>query len=83
MKNFTIKTKLISVLTFLLIVLLGTGIYSIKTLKDVNDISTEIVTMNIPGIQESSNVNTMTSDYRILEFEHIISPSDGNRESNG
>lgn len=75
MKNLTIKNKLISVFTFLLIVLLGVGVYSVKTLKDVNAMSTVITTENIPAIQESSNINTMTSDYRILEFEHIIATS--------
>lgn len=75
MKKLTIKNKLISVFTFLLIVLLGTGIYSINTLKDVNDMSSLIVTSSIPGIQYSSTVNTMTSDYRVLEFDHIIATS--------
>ncbi|SHJ08251.1 methyl-accepting chemotaxis protein [Clostridium cavendishii DSM 21758] len=75
MKNLTIKNKLITLFTFLLIVILGIGLYSVKSLKDVNNISTEIATQAIPGIKQSGNMNTMTSDYRILEFEHILSTS--------
>ncbi|MCB2300965.1 methyl-accepting chemotaxis protein [Clostridium tagluense] len=75
MKKLTIKHKLISAFTFLLMVVLGTGIYSMQTLKDVNDMSTLIATSSIPGIQYSSAANTLTSNYRILEFEHIIATS--------
>lgn len=75
MKKLTIKNKLILILAFLLIVLIGMGVYSEITIKEVNNRSTIIVAKSIPGIQKSSNVNTMTSDYRILEFEHIIAVS--------
>ncbi len=75
MKNLTIKNKLITLFTFLLIVILGIGLYSVKSLNNVNNISTEIATQAIPGIRQSGNMNTMTSDYRILEFEHILSTS--------
>jgi methyl-accepting chemotaxis protein len=75
LKKFTIKNKLILILAFLLIVLVGIGVYSEKILKAVNERSTIIVAESIPGIQKSSNANTMTSDYRILEFEHIIAVS--------
>ncbi|MBZ9623536.1 methyl-accepting chemotaxis protein [Clostridium sp. FP2] len=75
MKKLTVKHKLISAFTFLLMVVLGTGIYSMQTLKDVNDMSTLIATSSIPGIQYSSAANTLTSNYRILEFEHIIATS--------
>ena len=75
MYKLTIKNKLISIFIFLLIVLVGTGIYSIKTIKNVNDRSTLIVIDSIPGIQKSGDSNTMTSDFRILEFDHITAVS--------
>ncbi|GAA0732838.1 methyl-accepting chemotaxis protein [Clostridium oceanicum] len=80
MKNLTIKAKLISVFTFLLIILMGVGFYSIKTLKEVSNNSSEISDLAIPAIKYSGNINTMTSDYRILELEHIIATS--NEEMN-
>jgi methyl-accepting chemotaxis protein len=49
------------------------GIYSINNLNKVNQISTDITEDFIPGIVQSGNMNTMTSDFRILEYEHIIS----------
>jgi methyl-accepting chemotaxis protein len=75
MKKLTIKNKLILVFTFLLGIILVLGVYSTKTLKAVNDKSTDIVKFGIPGIHGSGKINTMTSDYRILEFNHIIAVS--------
>ncbi|MBZ9625064.1 methyl-accepting chemotaxis protein [Clostridium sp. FP2] len=78
MNKLTIRNKLILIFTFILIVLVGMGTYSVKIIKAVNDRSTIITMENIPGIQQSGNINTMTSDYRILEFNHIISVSNEN-----
>ncbi|MBZ9636496.1 methyl-accepting chemotaxis protein [Clostridium sp. FP1] len=78
MNKLTIRNKLILIFTFILIVLVAMGVYSVKIIKAVNDRSTIITTENIPGIQQSGNINTMTSDYRILEFDHIISVSNEN-----
>lgn len=75
--KLTIKNKLISIFIFSLIVIVGTGIYSIKTIENVNDRSTVIVIDSIPGIQKSGDSNTMTSDFRILEFDHITAVSNG------
>ena len=72
MKGLTIRRKLIFVFTILVIVIFSMGIYSISTLKAVNDGSTFIATNSIPGIQSSGRINTMTSDFRVLELQHII-----------
>ncbi|MHC1747005.1 MAG: methyl-accepting chemotaxis protein [Cellulosilyticaceae bacterium] len=75
MGKLTIKNKLIMAFTFLLSVILVIGVYSEKTIEDVNKRLTEITMLAIPGIQSSGDINTMTSDYRILEFNHIIATS--------
>ena len=75
MGKLTIKNKLIMAFTFLLSVILVIGVYSEKTIEDVNKRLTEITMLAIPGIQSSGNINIMTSDYRILEFNHIIATS--------
>ncbi|WP_160684243.1 methyl-accepting chemotaxis protein [Clostridium sp. C2-6-12] len=69
----SIKGKLITLMTFLILAMISLGIYSINNLNKVNQISTDITEDYIPGIIQSGNINTMTSDYRILEYEHIIS----------
>lgn len=75
MKGLSIKNKLIFTFAFLVIVIFSIGMYSIKILKLLNDQKAEIVEYSITGIEYSGNANTMTSDYRILEFEHIIAVS--------
>jgi methyl-accepting chemotaxis protein len=69
----SIKSKLISFISFLIVSMVFLGIYSINNLEIVNNVSTNMTKEIIPGIIQSENVNTMTSDYRILEYEHIIS----------
>lgn len=69
----SIKGKLI-LLTFTLIVsMVLLGLYFINNLNVVNKISTDMSVELIPSIIQSESINTMTSDYRILEYEHIIS----------
>ena len=71
----TIKSKLIFLVSILLTVIVLIGIYSLVTLKVVNNKSTIISNDMVPGIISSEELNTMTSDFRILEYEHIIAQS--------
>ena len=69
----TIKSKLIFLVSVLLAVVLFMGVYSLLILKAVNNKSTIMAQEDIPGIIYSEELNTMTSDFRLLEYEHIIS----------
>lgn len=69
----SIKGKLISLISLLIISMVCLGIYSISNLNLVNKVSTDMSVEVVPGIIQSENINTMTSDFRILEYEHIIS----------
>lgn len=69
----TIKSKLIILVSMLIWALIFMGIFSILNLKNTNDKSTYISQTLIPGIILSEEINTMTSDFRILDYEHIIS----------
>lgn len=71
----TIKKRIGIAFVLLVAIIVAVGIYSNTTLKMVNDQSTIIAGTWIPKIQYSEEVNTMTSDFRILEYEHIISIS--------
>lgn len=72
----TIKSKLIFLVAVLVLALISLGIYSVNNLNKVNNQSTIIANNWITGIKTSENINTMTSDFRILEYEHIISTDD-------
>ncbi|MCT4606110.1 MAG: methyl-accepting chemotaxis protein [Marinisporobacter sp.] len=73
--KLTIKKKISIAFILLVGIIIGLGLYSNSTLKMVNDQSTIITVTSIPKIEYSEDVNTMTSDFRILEYEHIISTS--------
>lgn len=68
----TIKSKLIFLVAMLLSAIIFIGFYSVRNLSTVNDKSTVIVNTWVPGIIYSQELNTFTSDFRILEYEHII-----------
>ena len=69
----SIKSKLILLISLLILSMLSLGLYSLNNLKNINKISTDMSEQLVPGIIRSGNINTMTSDFRILEYEHIIS----------
>ncbi|MGO5076029.1 methyl-accepting chemotaxis protein [Clostridium sporogenes] len=68
----TIKGKLIFLVAILVGAIVFMGGYSIKKLGNVNEKSTEISKYCVPSIVYSEELNTMTSDFRILEYDHII-----------
>ena len=68
----TIKAKLIFIVFLLVGTLIFFGVFSLYNLNRVNLQSTIISQNWIPGITISEELNTMTSDYRILEYQHII-----------
>jgi len=69
----TIKGKLVFLVAILVGAIVYMGGYSIKNLDNVNEKSTEISKKWVPAMVYSEELNTMTSDLRILEYDHIIS----------
>lgn len=72
----TIKAKLIFLVSLLLTIILFFGVYSLINLNAVNQQSTLISEKYVLGIMSSEELNTLTSDFRIMEFEHIIAADD-------
>ncbi|MCY6957173.1 methyl-accepting chemotaxis protein [Clostridium brassicae] len=71
----SVKTKLISLVVFFILLIAGESIYSSSVLKNVNQHSTTIAYKALPSLKYSQLVNTLTSDFRIAQYEHIISSS--------
>lgn len=69
----SIKGKLVSLISMLIISMVLLSLYSINNLSVINTVSANMSTELIPGLIQSGNINTMTSDFRIMEYEHIIS----------
>ena len=69
----SIKGKLVLLISMLIISMVLLSLYSINNLNVINTVSANMSTELIPGLIQSGNINTMTSDFRIMEYEHIIS----------
>lgn len=69
----TIKVRLIILTALLLGALIFIGVFSMGNLNRVNDNTAVISKDYIPAIIDSEELNTMTSDFRILEMAHVIS----------
>ena len=67
-----IRTKLLIAFTSLALLILVFGIVTLQLMNVVNEQSTIVATNSLPSVLYSSNMNTMTSDFRIAELRHII-----------
>ncbi|OOM15901.1 methyl-accepting chemotaxis protein [Clostridium saccharobutylicum] len=72
----TIKGKLYFLVSILIIAIICVGANLLFALKAVDSQSTLISNKMLPRVIYSEEVNTMTSDFRILEYEHIIAQDD-------
>lgn len=68
----TIKSKLIFLIIGILIMLIILSAYFIYVMNSMNDKSLIMNEELLPGIIISEDLNTMTSNYRIQEYNHIL-----------
>lgn len=73
MGNLTIKGKLYSLTVFIAVVLIAIGIFSVYSLGNVNDKSTELSQTWMPIVRTANELNTLSSDYRLIQYLHIVS----------
>ncbi|MCM2294805.1 MCP four helix bundle domain-containing protein, partial [Allorhizobium sp. BGMRC 0089] len=71
--RFTIKLKLALSFGFLVILIAVLGIFSLVQIGNVNSKANEIATNWMPSVDVSNRINTLTSDFRIAELQHVIS----------
>lgn len=76
MKNVKIRTKLFTIVIFMLAGLILTGIFSLLFMSTINDNVTEIADNWLPSSNVANEMNTALSDVRIQEFKHIVSTDD-------
>jgi len=69
--KLTVRMRLFAAFGFMVLSLAALGIYSIYSLKIINNQSTIINTQWLPGVNYSNQINTMTSGYRIREYRHV------------
>ncbi|WP_218571256.1 methyl-accepting chemotaxis protein [Paenibacillus oralis] len=72
MMKLTIKARLILSFSFLVLSLVGLGIYSINSVNKVNLQSTIISENWLPAMDSAHSMNTRTSDYRVTELRIVL-----------
>lgn len=72
MKNLKIKTKLLVLVIFMLLGLIAVGIISLFFMSNINKGTTVVSENWMPSVITSEELNTLTSDYRIREYAHIV-----------
>ncbi|WP_055667275.1 methyl-accepting chemotaxis protein [Desnuesiella massiliensis] len=73
--RLTIKSKVIALGVFFIIIITSMCIYSQSILKSINRSSENITENWLKKVKLSQAISTLVSDYRILEYEHIVSDS--------
>lgn len=71
-RNINIKTKLLLLGGISIMGLIFMGTESVITARQINEASTEISQYWVPAIIIAEELNTRTSDYRIKEYNHVI-----------
>lgn len=72
-RNLRIRAKIMIIVIISIAALIGLGILSLVFLNKVNQGSTDISKGWLPSVICAEELNTLTSDYRIQEYKHIIS----------
>ncbi|HEX9063061.1 MAG TPA: MCP four helix bundle domain-containing protein, partial [Clostridia bacterium] len=73
--NLKIGVRLLIVFGFLALVIAFMGVYSVYTLSVVDNESNDINDQWLPNLNHANYADTIISDFRILEYEHILSQS--------
>ncbi|MDN5114957.1 HAMP domain-containing methyl-accepting chemotaxis protein [Aliarcobacter butzleri] len=76
LKNLKVSKKLFTGFGIIVGLVIILGILSTQKMSTVNDQSTIISENWLPSVVITNKINTATSDYRILEYDHILSKTD-------
>lgn len=72
MKNLKIRSKLFILVGMLIVGLIALGMTSLSFMSKINGSSTILAENWLPSTIAAEELNTLTSDYRINEFAHIV-----------
>ncbi|CAO3443001.1 Methyl-accepting chemotaxis sensor/transducer protein [Azospirillum argentinense] len=74
LSNVTIKTKIVSSFSILVMFIIGLGLFSIDRISTVNDAGKDIRDNWLPSVGEIARLTDYFEFYRILESAHIFAP---------
>ncbi|PXV87307.1 methyl-accepting chemotaxis protein [Lachnotalea glycerini] len=79
--KFTIKKKLIFTFVLISAIFIGLSGYSIYSLHTINERSTEMEEVWIPGIEHSLTINQLATSFRVQELQHVIASNETDMKS--
>ncbi|AEG60087.1 methyl-accepting chemotaxis protein [Desulforamulus ruminis] len=79
--SLTLKKKLVFTFGLLLLIITVSGILSNINLGTVSDKASEITNVWLPGVHHSEEINSLISDTRSKEYEHLLSPLEKNKKA--
>lgn len=79
MKNLKIKYKIFILMSCLLVVIAASIAFQIMQTSKINDQSSVIADNWLPSVQDSGNINTALSDFRVVEYLQLTSSTDAER----
>ncbi|MBF7066637.1 MCP four helix bundle domain-containing protein, partial [Aliarcobacter butzleri] len=82
LKNLKVSKKLFTGFGIIVGLVIMLGILSTQKMSTVNEQSTIITENWLPSVVITNKINTATSDYRILEYDHILSKTDEEMKDN-
>lgn len=71
-KNMKVTMKMLLILVPAIAGLVALGFISLLFMASINGASTELATNSLPSVISAEEINTLTSDYRIKEYEYVI-----------
>jgi len=76
MGNLKIGTRLYAGFGLLVAMLVAVVVVALMAQGKLNEASTEITTNWLPSVEKVNQLNTATSDYRVLELKHVLNTDD-------
>ena len=77
--NRRVRTKLAIGFGSVLVMTAALGLFAIRELADMNSAAREIADNWLPSVYAISNLDTNTSDHRLLLTQHVLSNSDADK----
>lgn len=73
MKNIKIRTKLNMLMVLCVAALVGMAVLLVNFMGSINDQNLTITKNWMPSVIKAGDINTSISDFRILEYRHVVS----------
>src|SRR6185437_5320793 len=81
LSRLSIRAKIISVISFLLLAMAGMGLLSILEMQSIHANAADIQTNWLPSVRELGDLRANTITYRIVVRSHLLAPDDAGKNA--